>query len=143
MKNDNEETIEKLNQSEQRIVKLLEIASQTCQCLAAVDTQQEESLKQLIAEFFQLVKEIQNSLNDQLKYLIDNNPYMCSISNYGAKKDLEIATLKTELLSQQITFHKQNADSDHGTASVFIGTDNNDKSFPSGCGNDETTIGPL
>lgn len=41
-------------------------------------------------------------MRDQLNYLIDNSPYRTSVTTYGAKKNLEIQTMKIDLLQQQL-----------------------------------------
>jgi ABC-type transporter Mla subunit MlaD len=102
-----ENPIDALKQLEQKIISLLETASQACDQLTALDEANSENIKKLIADYVGGVRDVQKGLRDQLNHLIDNSPYRTSVTTYGSKKNLEIQTMKIDLLQQQLAQMKK------------------------------------
>jgi len=99
--------LQALQKVEEKVIKLLELAAKTCQRLGLTDATQQESLQELCEEYMLLLEEIQSSLRNHLRHLINNNPYRNSITIYGTKQDLELANMKTAIIQKLLLNVKQ------------------------------------
>jgi len=94
--------IPSLQAVEEKLVKLLEIASKTCQELANTEQVDSRVISSLSIEYLNLIKEIKEALTTQISRVNDELPYQKSI--YGERKDLEILNMKVTVILEH--FHQ-------------------------------------
>eukprot|EP01112_Ceratiomyxa_fruticulosa_P012124 TRINITY_DN3340_c0_g1_i1.p1 TRINITY_DN3340_c0_g1~~TRINITY_DN3340_c0_g1_i1.p1 ORF type:complete len:128 (-),score=23.01 TRINITY_DN3340_c0_g1_i1:88-471(-) len=101
------EILNSLNAIEEKILKLLEIASTTAGELSNVNPQpsSEIALKTLSTEYIALVKEVHQGLKAQVSSIGEYIPY--ERSSYIAKKELDIARMKGEVILSHFSIIKQ------------------------------------
>eukprot|EP01126_Amoeba_proteus_P051119 TRINITY_DN6092_c0_g1_i1.p1 TRINITY_DN6092_c0_g1~~TRINITY_DN6092_c0_g1_i1.p1 ORF type:complete len:143 (-),score=38.67 TRINITY_DN6092_c0_g1_i1:69-464(-) len=94
---DDEIALQKLQEIETLLVNLLQQVSNVCEGVSAIPGNT-KSLEQESKSIIGDCHTIRSGLLSQLGLLSDNNPYKCSLSSYGVKKDMEIVHMKTVLV---------------------------------------------
>eukprot|EP01125_Pyxidicula_operculata_P001085 TRINITY_DN10976_c0_g1_i1.p1 TRINITY_DN10976_c0_g1~~TRINITY_DN10976_c0_g1_i1.p1 ORF type:complete len:114 (+),score=4.77 TRINITY_DN10976_c0_g1_i1:37-378(+) len=89
-----------LKQAEESVIKLVSIASQTCEELGAVDKGSEDTLRQCATEYIKHCQNIKTEIIAQLTHLVENSPYKCNLTSYTSKRELEVAHMKTIVIHQ-------------------------------------------
>eukprot|EP01119_Soliformovum_irregulare_P010441 TRINITY_DN2569_c2_g1_i1.p1 TRINITY_DN2569_c2_g1~~TRINITY_DN2569_c2_g1_i1.p1 ORF type:complete len:115 (-),score=23.13 TRINITY_DN2569_c2_g1_i1:306-650(-) len=96
---DNRPSIYDLQQTEQQLVSILDLASQTCNEIAQ-DEADGEKIQRLTRDYLNQIKTIRDSLETQVQRMIGEIPYQNSA--YGSKKEAEIAFMKVQIIHRHL-----------------------------------------
>ncbi|MED6213791.1 Mediator of RNA polymerase II transcription subunit 11, variant 2 [Stylosanthes scabra] len=104
-------SLQRLQNVEKRIVKVLELAGGVMDELASPLGPRKDVVQNHCLEFMQLIKDIQVALRDEIKSACEYRPF--EKCDYGSRIANEICYKKVELIMSQLDAMKQTIDDYH------------------------------
>ncbi|KAK9942220.1 hypothetical protein M0R45_007898 [Rubus argutus] len=104
-------SLQRLQNVEKRIVKVLELAGAVMDELANPTGPRRESINNHVREFMQLIKDIQVALRDEIKSACDYRPF--EKCDYSSRIANEICCKKLEYVMSQLDGMKETIDDYH------------------------------